>query len=830
MLALQCFGLAWGILAAAAISSFAFILWGQPSIVIILTAETTFVGWLLSRRRIEMVLADALFWLFAGMPLIFLFYHLLRPVSLSNTIIIMTQLTMNGILNTLISRIIYTGSILWSRSGRTSLTVLLYNLLAFFLLCPALTMLAVESKAGFDQANDTVRVNLVRQSEAIDQFLKIWVNDRKNALLHLAKLAASSSPQQMQPDLELTVKTDSNNFENIGLLNEEATLTAISPDAEESGASPVGKNFIDRPYIPQLRQTLKPMLSEVIMGRIGAPGPIVTMLAPVIVQGQFSGFITGTLRVEEIKEYLDSSLSTNAMLYTLIDKNNNVILSNRPNQTAMKPFDHEQGTYESLPGNISQWIPFKPRKIPVSERFSRSFFVFETHLGEMEEWKLITEIPLESFQRMLYDGYSRKLTMLFLIFFCALLLTNNFRGIADMLASTFNKARQLNASHEQQVGKRTPGLQASAKRYRSIIDALPDGIIITSIRGQILMASPVGAAMFGYGGSDIGTRAGHMIAEFIVPEDRARVLTGIDSLHPMTGPYECRGLRRDGTTFDIEINHNFLQGSDGQPRVSLFVIRDATGRKRIEAESAALASQNHQLRKNESLNRMAEAIAHNFNNLLTAVVANLDIALKSLLPDAQPARYINHAMLAAYRAADVNNLMLTYLGQTPGERAWVDLSEICRQCLPQLQAAMGSAILITTGLPTHGPIISADAGQIQRILTNLFTNAQEALEKDSGAISVSVERITATDIPAGYPIGWKPKEPFYACLNVADEGCGIPAKDFDKLFDPFFSTKFTGRGLGMPVVLGILKAHGGAIAVESEPGGGSCIRVFLPCV
>jgi CheY-like chemotaxis protein len=127
-------------------------------------------------------------------------------------------------------------------------------------------------------------------------------------------------------------------------------------------------------------------------------------------------------------------------------------------------------------------------------------------------------------------------------------------------------------------------------------------------------------------------------------------------------------------------------------------------------------------------------------------------------------------------------------------------------------------------------MIRANLNQIQQVLTNLITNAREATEQNQGDIELIVKAVSPTDIPGTnrYPIDWQPAATNYACLEVRDTGCGIAEIALDTLFDPFYSSKSNGRGLGLPVVLGIVKAHGGAVTVASELGRGSTFRVFLP--
>ena len=116
------------------------------------------------------------------------------------------------------------------------------------------------------------------------------------------------------------------------------------------------------------------------------------------------------------------------------------------------------------------------------------------------------------------------------------------------------------------------------------------------------------------------------------------------------------------------------------------------------------------------------------------------------------------------------------------------------------------------------------------MLANLVTNAWESLDKKNGAISLTVKTVPSIDITAKhhFPIHWQAHDLTYACLEVIDTGCGLADKDIEKIFDPFFSTKFQGRGLGLPTVLGIVKAHDGVVTVQSEIGQGSTFRVYLP--
>ena len=248
-------------------------------------------------------------------------------------------------------------------------------------------------------------------------------------------------------------------------------------------------------------------------------------------------------------------------------------------------------------------------------------------------------------------------------------------------------------------------------------------------------------------------------------------------------------------------------------------------------ENARLEAQNQQFQKVESMGRMAGAIAHHFNNHLQTVMGNLEMAMDDLSRGECPADILNEAMRATCKAAEISGLMLTYLGQTFGKHELMDLSEACRKGLPLLQAAAPKGIVIMADFPScGGPIIRANAGQMLQVLTNLITNACEAASENNGVIVLTVKTVSNMNIldVKRFPINWQPKEIAYSCLEVKDEGHGIQNGDIGKIFDPFFTTKLNGRGLGLPVLLGIVGTYGGGITVASKPGRGSVFRVFLP--
>jgi PAS domain S-box-containing protein len=391
------------------------------------------------------------------------------------------------------------------------------------------------------------------------------------------------------------------------------------------------------------------------------------------------------------------------------------------------------------------------------------------------------------------------------------------------------RTQQLSEANES-LRQTNEALQRSELRYRSILNASPDDITITDREGRIIMVSPMAFTIFR--GRPDAQFQGRPVTDFIVPEDRARAMERITQKRQglPTGASEYRGLRADGSTLDIEVNSDFIRDASGEVTGMVLIVRDITERKQAEAARARLEAINRRLQKSESLGRMAEAIAHHFNNQLQAVMLSLELTAEEVAPGQSPSPRIELAMRSARKAAEVSTQMLTYLGQTDDKHVPLDLSTECQLGLTLLRVAVPQAVVLTTDLPSPGPVIRGSSHQFQQVLTNLVTNAWEATSGQPGTVRLTVKTVPAADLPEEnrFPLDWQPRAPAYGCLEVADAGCGIAPKDFEKIFDPFFSTKFSGRGLGLAVVLGIARAHQGAVSVGSESGRGSTFRIFFP--
>jgi PAS domain S-box-containing protein len=255
----------------------------------------------------------------------------------------------------------------------------------------------------------------------------------------------------------------------------------------------------------------------------------------------------------------------------------------------------------------------------------------------------------------------------------------------------------------------------------------------------------------------------------------------------------------------------------------------AIERKRAEEERQRLQAQVQHVQKLESLGVLAGGIAHDFNNLLGTILGNADLALMDLPADSPARASLEEIGKAVRRASELSNQMLAYSGRGRFIVQPINLSDLVREMGELLKVSISKKAALEYDLMDDLPAIMVDATQVRQVVMNLITNASEALGENDGRITIRT-RVVQTerdDLSAGHP-GETPHVGQYACLQVADTGCGMDEATKARIFEPFFTTKFTGRGLGLSAVLGIVRSHKGTIQVDTIPGQGTTFTVLFP--
>lgn len=259
------------------------------------------------------------------------------------------------------------------------------------------------------------------------------------------------------------------------------------------------------------------------------------------------------------------------------------------------------------------------------------------------------------------------------------------------------------------------------------------------------------------------------------------------------------------------------------------LLRDMEERARMEEERRRLEARMVKAQNYESLALMAGGVAHDFNNLLTAIIGGVDVALLSVDPASEAVEYLKDAIGIARQAGELARRMLDFSGRTVFSRETIDLVLLVGGMSKILEAASPHRVPLRFSLAGAPVIIRGDTVQIRQVIVNLAANAAEAAVASGEPIDIRVaEENLDESVLAFVRTGAELSPGRFAVIEVRDRGMGMEPRSIDRIFDPFYTTKKTGRGLGLAALAGIVKAHGGAVAVTSVVGGGSVFKVILP--
>ncbi len=352
-------------------------------------------------------------------------------------------------------------------------------------------------------------------------------------------------------------------------------------------------------------------------------------------------------------------------------------------------------------------------------------------------------------------------------------------------------------------------LLSSKRHLERILDNMSEGIIELSPEARIVYANPAAVSL-------VGIAEEKLLSLSFVKLFHETYREGIKNLIKGSGDVQ-RAIGEDSPLIlnGKRILLNILRVKDEAQDSVIIIMNDISERKRIEAQL-------RQAQKMESIATLAGGIAHQFNNALSVITGNVEL-LKMSPPEDDAAEYIEPIRNSAYRMAHLTSQLLAYARGGKYNPKTMSLSVFIEDTLPLLRHSINPAILMETNLPNLFYNIKADFTQMQMVLSAVVSNAGEAIE-GKGCI-----RITSgiEDIVAHHPY----LEPgCYVCLKVEDDGKGMDEETKNRMFEPFFTTNFQGRGLGMAAVYGIIQNHGGWISVDSELEKGTSVQIYLPAV
>ena len=361
-------------------------------------------------------------------------------------------------------------------------------------------------------------------------------------------------------------------------------------------------------------------------------------------------------------------------------------------------------------------------------------------------------------------------------------------------------------------------LNHSKNFLESIFKSSIDGIVSTDLHGTLLFSSPGLHEIMGYEEQEIlGKKA--WLFYHRGKEDAKSIMKGLEHKGKLHA-YDLKLKKKDGGLVDVIISVSYIRNEQGEITGTLGIFKDVTEKRILEEEL-------QHVRKTESIATLAGGVAHEFNNILMGITGNIE-----LLQMETDEKEKNHKRLdlikdSALRMANLTKQLLAYAKGGRYRPKAVSLNRLIKETLPVQKQTIATSTTIEMDLQKNLSRVKVDSAQMQMVISAILANADEAAKGD-GRIKITTKSVKVDENFVRNHRDFSPGP--YVALTIEDNGKGMDGETLSRLFDPFFTTKFQGRGLGMAAVYGIIRNHQGAIFVDSIPGSGTVVRIYLPAL
>jgi len=880
-------GLWWGIGVSIVVSSYTYLLWNHPYAIIIFTVEILWIGLALKRGKKNILLIDSLYWLILGIPLVIAFYSGVQQLDTQSVAIIVLKQAVNGIFNAMVASIILSNTplrqwMLGKKSTRLpTYSTIIFHLIAVSLMFPSLSLLLYMNHRVAASQQRQAMANVQENAHEARAFIQMWVGNHVNAARVIAGLGEKYPPRpspELQEEL-IQIRKLFPDYHNVFLGDADATTIAFDPPVNERGESTIGINFADRAWFKQLENTLKPVVSDVFMGRGGIFSPIFTISVPLVRDEKLVWFGLGAVNLEKLNDHL-ATFSYEGDL-SLVDRNGNIIVSTNKNRKPLTSIvETNKGTIVTISSDVSLWVPGTIKNVSIMNAWKGAYYFTRVPIDKTN-WILVTENSVKPMQKYLYSltiwgmggvAVLYALSMLLALVFSRKLsrsveslsiitkdiplkiekqdmivwphmatvemeqLTNNFKDTESALRKYVQEVRQSNVALEQKVQERTWELQNERQRLGDILYGTNSGTWEWNVQTGEASFNERWANIIGYDLQELEPISIQTWIDFTHPDDLKVSNEILEKHFKREIDYyecECRMKHKDGNwVWVLDRGKVVSWTEDSKPLTMSGTRQDVTDRKVYESSLIKTAKELKRLADLKS--EFISITSHEIRTPLTSIKNAVDIIVKGkagAINDGQ-GKFLSMAQRNINRLTTIINDMLNIskieAGKMNYEYAQIDIRDITGNVINTLQPlANKKSIALNVDISPDLPVIFGDVDKIEQVLINLADNAIK-FTPEQGAVTIEVHQ--------GEVLSDMPEEATgYVEISVADTGIGISKEHQKHLFEKFYQVlhslerkKEGGTGLGLAICKGIIDGHKGKIWCESTESKGSTFYFTLP--
>ncbi|MCE5284147.1 MAG: PAS domain S-box protein [Deltaproteobacteria bacterium] len=643
LVAVGLFGVWWGAANALLASGYTYFIWGHPYAIVIFTAETLWVGLALRQGRQNILLIDALFWVLIGPPLVFFFYDGVMHLGLQSASIVLLKQFLNGVFNALIASIILSYVPLRGWMGLESAprmvpySILLQQVTTAFLMVPMIGLLFLVNNLEIKSRHGTASKTLATETKEIERIIVRFLSQDLALVKAVARLGEK---RPLRPSASLQgelqrIKRLAPDFHNMSLLDASGTTVAFDPPVNEKGESTIGLNFSDRSFYERMRTTLRPVVSDVFMGRGGVFMPIFTIAAPIVVEGRFRGFGLGAINLKQLDLLLAQISWHSELNFTVLDGRGAVVVSTDPDKRVLNflPDVTWNQRETSIPGVFLK-VPGRRINVSVMDAWRDAYYFMRMPI-EGTSWTLLVEYPVAPVQQEIFDAMIRNMVVMALLFILTLAITTaisrmmanapaglariskdlpdrieqsqsiawpetrikemaqliaNFRQMGEALSRKIMDDRAVNLQLEDRVRERTEELHRLNERFTMAAQSAGVGVWEWEVRTNVLVWDDGMFRLYGIRRENFASAYDAWIGS-LHPDDVDRangeVRMALDGVKAFDTQFRIR--RPGGAVRHIKADGLIIRDEDGAPLRMIGINYDITDR--LTAENALRESE-----------------------------------------------------------------------------------------------------------------------------------------------------------------------------------------------------------------------------------------------